>query len=125
MDTLRARDLVAEVSEIDRLARCATGVHALLREAALRLELCREGGRHYPALWSAINDHFTTVSWVLRDAIGRLAEIEEDAPAELRFVACGFREATHYRHLREGAIFPIADLHQRHPGQCVLPLRLT
>jgi hypothetical protein len=43
---------------------------------------------------------------------------------QYRFTACAFAQATHYRHMREAAIFPIADLNVRHAGDCVLPLRL-
>lgn len=43
---------------------------------------------------------------------------------QFRFTACDFAQATHYRHVREGAIFSMADYADRHPGDCVLPLRL-
>lgn len=43
---------------------------------------------------------------------------------QFRFTACDFAQATHYRHLREGAIFPMDQYADRHPGDCVQGLRL-
>ena len=39
------------------------------------------------------------------------------------FVAATFGDWTHYYHVREDAILPKDVYDERHPGQCVLPLR--
>lgn len=123
------------VCELDTLATLVNPASVVSSRVQVRMALCtREGQERFTSIWheidmgASLDAIVADVLYVVRERLrAERDRLEAEAAAartvtEYRFRPCGFGEATHYRHVRENAIFPMDEYHARHSGDCVLPL---